>query len=177
VQAAAAAVAAGGTLPQDAQPLLDREKRADGYPGGGLRDPQLDDLLFPATIPPGFRNLFVLLQEPLGKLYRAEWKKLEQMGVNKREKLPRGGHPVRDLANRLAADLGLGVSDFEIYATAAQGRDAAGRPSPLCTVEPTDPPSLVISQSLLGGVPEAELRFVLGRLLKLVQSRMVLPLQ
>ncbi|MDW8281871.1 MAG: tetratricopeptide repeat protein [Myxococcales bacterium] len=173
-QTAAVVVALGGTLPPEIAPLLEREHQSDHYPGEALRDPQLDDLLFPPTIPSGFRNLFQLAHEPLSKIYRADWKQLEQLGVQRRERLPRSGHPVRELANRLAADLGAG--DFEIYATASLGRDEQGRPAPLCQVEPTEPPSLVVSQVLLAGAAEAELRFVLGRLLKLVQARMVLPL-
>lgn len=162
-------------LPPEALPLLERAIRSDGYPGAALREPGLDELLYPPSLPAGFRNLFALLEEPLGKVYRADARRLQALGIDKREKLPRSGHPVRDLANRIAADLGLG--DFDIYLTAAQGRDAGGRPLPLCTLEAFDPPALVLSQALLFGAAEGELRFLLGRLLKLLQGHLVLPLR
>ena len=44
-----------GSLPADAQPLLDRHETA--YPGEALREPALDDLLYPQSIPPGFRQV------------------------------------------------------------------------------------------------------------------------
>ena len=63
--------------------------------------------------------------------------------------------------------------------TAAQGKDDEGRAVPLYTIEPTEPPSLVLSSSLVegSGVTEAERRFFLGGLLKLLQSYLVLPLR
>jgi hypothetical protein len=137
----------------------------------------MDDVLYPPRLAPGFRALFKLLQEPLGKLYGSDTKRILALGVDKREKLPRSGHPVRELANRIAAELGVG--EFELYLTAAQGKDDEGRAVPLYTIEPTEPPSLIISNALLegSGVTEAERRFFLSGLLKLLQSQLVLPLR
>ncbi len=71
----------------------------------------------------------------------------------------------------------MGAGEFDIYVTQAQGRDAARRPVPLYTLEPTEPMSLVLSQSLVSGATEGELRFLLGRLLKLAAGHLVLPLR
>lgn len=163
-------------LTPEAAAVLERDRGQDRYPGPALRDPALDEALFPASVPPGLRNLFHLLHEPLHKHYRTEWRQVEALGVQRREKLPRSGHPLRDLANRIATDMNLGTGEFDIYVTQAQGRDEDGRQAPLCTLALTEPVSLLIGQQLVSGATEGELRFFLGRLLKLVQSRLVLPL-
>jgi len=138
----------------------------------GLRDPGIDDVLYPSRVAPGFRALFRLLAEPLSKLYGADQKKLALLGVDKRERLPRSGHPIRELANRLAGE--MGIPEFDIYVTAAQ-RTEDGKKVPLCTIEPTDPPALILSGTLLEGI-EAERRFFIGGLLGLLKSNLVLPL-
>ena len=43
--------------------------------------------------------------------------------------------------------------------------------------EPLDPPALIISRSLLDGASEAERRFLLGGLLKILHSQLHLPLR
>lgn len=172
--AAGALVALGAAVPTDLQLRLERQALRKEPTRDGLRDPAIDDVLYPARLAPGFRALFKLLQEPLGKLYGSDAKKLQALGVDRREKLPRSGHPLRDLANRIAAELGVG--DFELYVTTAQGKDDEGRPVPLYTIEPTEPPSLILSSSLVDG-SDAERRFFLSGLLKLLQSQLVLPLR
>lgn len=175
--AAGAITALGGAVPAELQVRLDRQPGRKEPTRDGLRDTAIDDVLYPSRLAPGFRALFKLLQEPLGKLYGSDAKKLQALGVDKREKLPRSGHPLRELANRIASELGVG--DFDLYVTSAQGRDDEGRAVPLYTIEPTEPPSLVLSSSLVegSGVTEAERRFFLGGLLKLLQSYLVLPLR
>lgn len=172
--AAGALVALGAAVPTDLQLRLDRQALRKEPTPQGLRDPAIDDVLYPARLAPGFRALFKLLQEPLGKLYGRDVKKLQELGVDRREKLPRSGHPLRDLANRIANELGVG--DFELYVTSAQGKDDEGRAVPLYTIEPTEPPSLILSSSLVDG-SDAERRFFLSGLLKLLQSQLVLPLR
>jgi tetratricopeptide (TPR) repeat protein len=163
----------GNTLPAELRGEVEKLTAPKNPTRDGMRDPSIDDILFPPRVAPGFRALFRMLAEPLAKLYGADQKKLTLLGVDKRERLPRSGHPVRDLANKLAADLGVG--EFDIYLTAAQRKDEDGQKAPLCTIEPTDPPALIISSSLLEG-PEAERRFLIGGMLKLLQSNLVLPL-
>ncbi len=69
------------------------------------------------------------------------------------------------------------MGEFEVYLTAAQGKDDDGKAQPLCTLEPTEPPSLILSNSLVDECNEAERRFLISGLLKLVQSRLILPLR
>ena len=74
---------------------------------------------------------------------------------------------MRDLANRIAAD--LGIRDFDLYVTAAM-------PNAL-HLEPTEPVSIILGNKLVEGAHEVEVRFYLGRALKMVQSHMALPLR
>jgi len=170
---AAALITMGTTLPAELKAEVDKLPARKDPTREGLRDPSIDDSLFPPRVAPGFRMLFKLLAEPLAKLYGTDSKKLAALGIDKREKLPRSGHPVRDLANKIAADMGIG--EFDIYVTSAQRQDEDGKKSPFCTIEPTDPPALILSSSLLEG-SETEKRFIIGGLLKLLQSSLVLPL-
>ncbi len=148
----------------DERVLLAKLTGRDNYPGSALADPTLDETLFDARVPAGFRNLLRLLDEPLAKMFRADVKRL---GVGKHEKLPRSGHALRDAANKIAGD--LGVRDFDLYVTAAH-------PTAL-VVELTDPLSVVIGTKVVEGAHEMELRFILGRCFKMIQSHMALPMR
>ncbi len=164
-----AAFAAGtlewlGAADAEEKALLQKLTGRDNYPGSSLADPTLDETLFDARVPAGFRNLFRLLDEPLAKMFRADVKRL---GVGRHEKLPRSGHALRDVANKIAAD--LGVRDFDLYVTAAH-------PTAL-VVELTDPLSVVIGNKVIEGAHELELKFLLGRCFKMIQSHMALPMR
>ena len=164
-----AAFAAGtlewlGAADADEKTMLQKLTGRDNYPGSSLADPTLDETLFDARVPAGFRNLFRLLDEPLAKMFRADVKRL---GVGRHEKLPRSGHALRDVANKVAAD--LGIRDFDLYVTAAH-------PTAL-VVELTDPLSVVIGNKVIEGAHELELRFLLGRCFKMIQSHMALPMR
>ena len=164
----------GHSLPPEVQAQVDKLPPRKEPSKNGLIDSSIDDVLFPARVAPGFRALFRLLAEPLHKLYAGDSKKLAALGVDRRERLPRSGHPVRDLANKLAA--GFSIEDFDVYITAAQRIEEDGKKVPLCTLEALDHPTLILSHSLIDGTSEAERRFLLGGLLKVVQSQLVLPL-
>jgi tetratricopeptide (TPR) repeat protein len=164
-----AAVVAGvlewmGAADAEEKALLTKVGARDNYPGAALADPTLDENLFDARVPAGFRHLFRLLDEPLGKMFRGDVKRL---GLGRGDKLPRAGHPLKDQANRLAAD--LGVHDFDLYVTAAH-------PTALL-LELTEPVSVVIGQRLVEGAGELEQRFLLGRALKMLQTHMALPMR
>ena len=45
------------------------------------------------------------------------------------------------------------------------------------TIEPLEPPALIISSSLLDGASEPERRFLLGGLLKILHSQLHLPMR
>ena len=173
--AAGAITALGGVVPKDIQTLLDKTLPRKEPTKNGLRDPSIDDVLYPQVVSSSIRMLFRLLAEPLGKLYISDGRKLQALGVDRKEKLPRSGHPVRDLANKLAAELAL--PEFDIYLTAAQGKNEAGQTVPHYTIEPLEPPALIISSSLLDGASEPERRFLLGGLLKILHSQLHLPMR
>ena len=164
-----AAFAAGtldwlGAADAEEKAMLHKLTGRDNYPGSSLADPTLDETLFDARVPAGFRNLFRLLDEPLAKMFRADVKRL---GVGRHEKLPRSGHALREVANKVAVD--LGVRDFDLYVTAAH-------PTAL-VVELTDPLSVVIGNKVIEGAHELELRFLFGRCFKMIQSHMALPMR
>ena len=172
--AAGAITTLGQTVSAELTAQLEKQTPRKEPVAKGLRDAALDEAMYPQRVNPGFRSLFKLLEEPLGKLYGSDSKKLALMGVDRREKLPRAGHPIRELANKLATELGVG--EFELYVTAAQDKNEDGKPVPYYTIEPLELPSLILSASLLEG-SETERRFFLGGLLKLLQSKLVLPLR
>ena len=153
-----------GQADADEKALLGKAHGRDLQPGSAFADAALDDTLFDARIPAGFRHLFRLLDEALSRPFRTDLKKL---GVGKHERLPPRGHAIRDLMNRMAADLGL--RELDLYVTAAH-------PTALI-VEITEPLSVVLGAKLVEGAHEAEVRFYLGRLLKMVQCHMALPLR
>lgn len=166
--------ALGHNLSPEVQAQVDKLPPRKDPSKAGMADGSVDDVLFPARVAPGFRALFRLVAEPLAKLYSSDSKKLQALGVDRRERLPRSGHPLRDLANKLAAP--LGITEFDIYLTAALRTEEDGKKSPLCTLEPLEHPTIILSTSLIQGTSEAEQRFLLGGLLKLVQSQLLLPL-
>jgi hypothetical protein len=127
-----------------------------------LKDPELDEILFPAAVNSGFRHSMRLLGSALGKLYRED---LSAFGAGRGTRLPKSGHPLRDVANQIAAE--LGVAAFDVYVV-------TDRPG-LLTVEPYDPPAIIVGAALAEGGSPAELAFIAGRCLKLIQSDMVLP--
>ncbi len=173
--AAGAITAFGGVVPKDLQTQLEKSQPRKEVTKAGLRDSALDDVLYPSVVSSSIRMLFKLLAEPLAKLYVSDGRKLQALGVDRKERLPRSGHPVRDLASKLAADLGVG--EFDIYLTAAQGKNEAGQAVPYYTIETLEPPALILSSVLIDGASEAERRFLLGGLLKILHSQLHLPLR
>jgi tetratricopeptide (TPR) repeat protein len=156
-----AAIAAGvlewaGAAEGDEKRALDRLKTREQYPGAALADPSVDELLFDARVPAGVRSLMRGADEPLRKSFRAD---VKQLGVQRGDRLGKSGHAVRDLANRIAADLGL--REFELYIAPALGRQAV--------LELTDPLSLCLGAELVEGAHELQLRFLVARFFKMAQ--------
>jgi hypothetical protein len=109
------------------------------------------------------RNLFRLLGEPLGKLYRTD---LRRLRVTRSERVGRADDPLRRVTAELSAQ--LRTPEPEIFVAAAQPR--------LLLVEPGDPPAIVVGRELLATpAPAEEARFLLARSLKLLESQMSLP--
>ena len=78
--------------------------------GQGLGELGIDEVLFHPSIPNGFRQIFRLLYETLGKRFPPD---VRRFGVGRSERLARAGHPFRDLAGAVAAE--LGIRDLEVY--------------------------------------------------------------
>jgi tetratricopeptide (TPR) repeat protein len=145
-----------GTLDTEEKKALERLRTREQYPGSALADSQVDDHLFDARVPASIRALLRLVDEPLRKAARAD---VKQLGLSKNDRLPKSGHAVRDLANRIAAD--LGIRDFDVYVAASLARNSL--------LEITDPPSLCFGAELIDGAHELQLRFVIARLFKMAQ--------
>jgi tetratricopeptide (TPR) repeat protein len=127
----------------------------------GMKDPELDEILFPTSINSGFRHTMRLLGGFLGKLYRDD---LSTYGARRGTRVPKSGHPLRDVANQIGSE--LGVSGFDLHVV-------TDRPGVL-VVEPYDPPAIIVGSALVEGATPAELAFIVGRCMKLIQANMVL---
>jgi tetratricopeptide (TPR) repeat protein len=164
-----AAIAAGvldwaDTVQPEERKALELLRTREQYPGAALADPSIDDLLFDARVPAGFRNLMRLAEEALRKSFRAD---VKQLGVQRADRVPKSGHAVREIANRAAADLGL--RDFDFYIAPSLGKNAV--------LELTDPLSLCIGAELLEGAHELQLRFLVVRFFKMAQLHLALALR
>ena len=127
-----------------------------------LKDPELDEILYPTSVNSGFRHTMRLLAGSVDKPYRAD---LSTYGAGRGTRLPKSGHPLRDVANQLASE--LGVSGFDLHVV-------ADRPG-LLVVEPYEPPAIIVGSALAEGASPAEMTFIAGRCMKLIQANMVLP--
>jgi hypothetical protein len=95
-------------------------------------------------------ELLVALAPGLPKLYPAD---LDSFGLSPRDRITsRSGHPLRLLADRLAAI--VGASSFELFVHRVRGRDTA--------IETGNPPAVVVPATI-ADQPEAERVFCLGR--------------
>jgi tetratricopeptide (TPR) repeat protein len=122
----------------------------------GLGDLAVDESLFHSSIPNGFRQVFRLLHEILGKRFPPD---LRRYGVGKADKLP-VGHAVRDVVAGLAVE--LGVTELDVYVSPVQAAVAA--------VEVGEPMALVLGADLVAGAKAPQLRFAAGRAIKLAAS-------
>jgi tetratricopeptide (TPR) repeat protein len=150
-----------GSIEPEERRALERLRTREQYPGSALADPALDEMLFDARAPAGFRNMMRVVEDSLMKTFRID---VKQLGLGRGDRLPRSGHAVRDIANRVAAD--LDVRDFEVYVSAALGSKA--------TLELADPLSVCIGTGLTEGVHELSLRFLFARFFKMAQLRLAL---
>lgn len=127
-----------------------------------LKDPELDEILYPTSVNSGFRHTLRLLSGSLDKHYRDD---LSTYGASRGTRAPKSGHPLRDVANQIGSELGVTAFDLHVV---------SDRPGVL-VVEPYDPPAIIVGSALVEGGAPAELAFIAGRCLKLIQANMVLP--
>ena len=133
-----------------------------------LRQPELEERLFPAELPSGVRHLLRVLGPSLSTGGAELAQRLSWHGVTRADRRARGAPP-RPAFDVAAAE--LGVSGFDLYVRSAP---ATAGPIPL-RAEPGDPPSIVIGDGLepLG---QAALRFAAGRTLFLAATHLDLLL-
>jgi hypothetical protein len=108
------------------------------------------------------RSLFRMLGERIAKQLGID---VRRYGVGRAEKLRSSGDPLAAAILEMAAD--MGIAELEIFLSPRQ-------PTVLA-VEPTSPPSLVLGSQLASLDRPAELRFLVGRALKLFLSSLAVP--
>ena len=158
--AAEIAVLFGSTEPRDVE--LAAGAAHARPPLGGLAAPEVDDLLFPAPVSSSLRALFRLLGDRIPKQLGLD---VRRYGVGRAERLRMGGDPLAGMVVEMAGE--MGIDEIEVYVSARQ-------PTVLA-VEPTTPPSLVLGAHLASLDRPAELRFLVGRALKLARASLAVP--
>ena len=133
-----------------------------------LRQPDLDERVFPPELPSGVRHLLHLVGAPLRPAGAELAQRLARHGLTRSDRRPRGAPP-RPAFDAVAAELGVG--SFDLYV-----RQAAAASGPiLLRAEPGDPPAIVVGDALEGLGPAA-LRFAAGRMLRLSATHLDLLL-
>ena len=122
---------------------------------GPALDPRIDDLLAPDVLSSGLR---IMLQRAGGMLDVAAPMDLRAMGA-----LPAGADAriVHELAGSFAS--GLGLAAPKVYISKTLGRT--------CLPVSSDPPALVIGESLLTSTNERAVAFIVMRAMKLVAAK------
>jgi hypothetical protein len=129
-----------------------------------LRQPEIDEHSFPQGLPPGIRQILLLLGPALRPSGQDLGQKLARHGVARADRKPRGAAP-RQAFEAVAAELGIG--DFDLYVRTPA---AAAGPIPL-RAEPGSPPAIVIGAPLAELGPAA-LRFAAARTLRLTATHL-----
>ncbi len=133
-----------------------------------LRQPELEERVFPPELPSGVRHLLRLLGTSLRPTGTDLAQRLARHGLTRADRRARGAPP-RPAFDIVAAELGVG--SFDLYV-----RQAAAASGPiLLRAEPGDPPAIVMGDALETLGPAA-LRFAAGRTLRLSASHLDLLL-
>jgi tetratricopeptide (TPR) repeat protein len=126
-----------------------------------LLRPEADEVLFPRSIQPELRQVFVLLGDRIAKHVGVD---LRAYGVGRGDRLRAKDGGVAAHAQDVATALGFG--DIDVYVSARQ---------PYAMIaEPTSPVSLVLGQTIAQGDARG-IRFAAGSALKLAQSSLAIP--
>ncbi|MCG8420678.1 MAG: hypothetical protein MJE77_22390 [Proteobacteria bacterium] len=128
----------------------------------GLERPDVDDRLFPASVPTAFRQLFGTVGERLAKHVGID---LRRYGVSRGDRLRKRDNPVLALAHEIAGQ--MGIDQPALY--------VSGKEPTLMACEPTSPVSIILGSALADPQRGAELRFCLGWALKLASSWFAVP--
>jgi tetratricopeptide (TPR) repeat protein len=120
-----------------------------------LANPEVDDLAYPSTLPPGLRQVMRLIGPTLAKLSKPD---LKRYGLARGDRVGVGEGP-RAFIDPLAVD--VGVRGFEVYV-------CPQHPTAL-VVEPGDPPAIIMGGALVDLGPAA-IRFIGGYALRLIAT-------
>lgn len=136
---------------------------AVALPGvAGLQKTDLDDRLFPASVSTSTRQLFGLLGDRVAKHVGID---LRRYSVGRGDRLRKSDDPVVRTAHDVAVE--MGYDQLALYVS---------RKEPISVAcEPTNPVSIIIGADLAKAERKAELRFCVGRALKLVASSFAVP--
>jgi Tfp pilus assembly protein PilF len=136
-------------------------------PARGLGRPEVDERSFPPELPPGVRHLFRIV----GPHLEPRAPDLGRHGLGRNARAGRG-QPPRDLADPIAAELGVREVDWYVKERskdrAAPGTDAA--PAPL-VVEPGSPPAVILGAGIVAAGGSA-VRFAATRALRLAATHL-----
>lgn len=150
---AAQALNALGQADRDEQAFLARHAAPDSAAlSRAVFEEEAQAWLLPAGLPPAVLRLFGALRQPITRLLGA---RLSEHGLSPRDRLTDSHHPWRVAADRLAREWGL--ETFEIY--------AVGHRPYLLTIEPCDPPAVLVGAAWLREASAVERDFVLARAL------------
>ena len=128
----------------------------------GLETQNIDDRLFPASVPTSARQLFGLLGDRVAKHVGID---LRRYGVGRGERLRKRDNPVLAIAHEISGQ--MGVDQLALYVSEKEPTIVA--------CEPTNPISLIVGANLASPERKAELRFCVGRAIKLVTSSLAVP--
>lgn len=127
----------------------------------GLMRPEADELVWPAAVSSGLRQMMTLLGDRLAKHVGVD---LRPYGVTRGDRLRAKDSPVAAAAQEVAEGLGLG--EIDVYVSAKQ---------PFAMVaEPTSPLSLVIGSAIADGNRLAAVRFAAAGALRLATAHLAI---
>lgn len=121
-------------------------------PSRALFEDEAQALLLPTGLPRAVLRVFAALRQPIARLSAG---RVAEHGLSPRDRISDLRHPWRVAADRLARE--WGVETFEIY--------AVGHRPQLLTVEPCDPPAVLVGADWLQQATEPERTFMLARAL------------
>ncbi|MEM9492395.1 MAG: hypothetical protein AAGC55_24830, partial [Myxococcota bacterium] len=128
----------------------------------GLEGEEVDEMLFPPAVSLHVRQLFAMLGDRVAKHVGID---LRRYGVGRGERLRRREDPVVAAAHEVAAL--MGVDQVALYVTSKEPI--------LVACEPTSPVSIILGHELATADRLVEVRFAVGRALKLIRSSLALP--
>jgi tetratricopeptide (TPR) repeat protein len=127
----------------------------------GLHDPAVAEVIFRSGALPALRHLVAALDEPLGRVLRSDPRRY---GVSRNTRLPRTS-PIAAAFEQVARELRF-ATELEIHVS-----DTAPT---LCVAESGEPALVVLGRALVARPDPGSLRFVAGRTLYLLATRMSL---